>query len=306
MAIVDRDIDDRLSFGTKINPLVVLIGASMILFVVLAFFKALLYLRYPEGADVVKHFENDVLIWVALSSQSSLYHPWTFITHAFVHTNIWQLFGSMIWLWAFGYILIDLTGNKKLIPLFIYGALVGAAVFMASHYFFPTLNKIDYPVYFGSGAAIMAIIFAATTISPHYKVFPYIGGGIPLWIIAALYVVVDLSTIPFNHPSLYLAHLAGGLTGFLFIFLLRKGFDGSEWMNNLYDTAINTLNPDKPTPHSKAYLSARIKNSIGNHISTQDKLDEILDKINQHGFDSLSVEEKNWLRETSMHDLKSK
>ena len=43
-----------------------------------------------------------------------------------------------------------------------------------------------------------------------------------------------------------LAHLAGAVAGFLFIFLLRKGFDGSEWMNNFFDWVNNLFNPDKP------------------------------------------------------------
>ena len=45
--------------------------------------------------------------------------PWTLLTHMFVHdtSNVWHILGNMLWLWAFGYILQDLTGNRKLIPI---------------------------------------------------------------------------------------------------------------------------------------------------------------------------------------------
>ncbi|WP_262915501.1 hypothetical protein [Niabella ginsengisoli] len=41
MGISDRNYDSRLSFGGKINPLVVLLAIAMIIFVVLTFLKEL-------------------------------------------------------------------------------------------------------------------------------------------------------------------------------------------------------------------------------------------------------------------------
>jgi membrane associated rhomboid family serine protease len=49
----------------------------------------------------------------------------------------------MLWLWMFGYIFHDLTGNKKIIPLFIYGALGGAIAFMLAYNFIPVLSSIN-------------------------------------------------------------------------------------------------------------------------------------------------------------------
>ena len=42
-----------------------------------------------------------------------------------------NMLGNLLWIAAFGYILQDLAGNSKLIPLFIYGGLAGALFFIA-------------------------------------------------------------------------------------------------------------------------------------------------------------------------------
>ena len=312
MAISDRNYDSRLSYGSgRVNPLVVLIAITMLFFVVLTFFKGITYLRLPEGGDVTGVFNQKILSWVALSDGEPdwLLRPWTLLSYAFVHVNIWQLFASMIWLWCFGYILVDLTGFKKIVPVFIYGALAGAIAFLIAK---AALHNDGTALYFlGGGAAILAICTAAITISPNYKLLPMLGGGISLWIIGILYLVIDMATLPANDPVLYIAHLAGALSGFLFVFLLRKGLDGSSWMNHFYDWVGNLFNPDKPDERRREIKSTLFYYSKKAPFSktarlTEQRLDEILDKINQSGYDKLSAEEKDFLKRASNEDVKKK
>ncbi|WP_163615010.1 rhomboid family intramembrane serine protease, partial [Klebsiella pneumoniae] len=56
--------------------------------------------------------------------------PWTFITAMFMHSSVWHLISTVLWLWAFGYILQDLAGNSRLIPLYLYGGFIGGLVFV--------------------------------------------------------------------------------------------------------------------------------------------------------------------------------
>ena len=311
MGISDRNYDSRLSFGGKVNPLVVLIAIAMIIFVVPTFFKGLTYLRLPEGGDVTGVFNKNVLCWFALSDDAgkALSKPWTVLTYSFVHTNIWQLFASLIWLWSFGYILIDLTGFKKIVPVFIYGTLAGAAAFLIAKGLMPATGQSQYLL--GGGAGVLAVCAAATTICPNYKIFPMLGGGISLWILSIIYLAIDMATLPPNGPALYMAHLAGAVAGILFIFILRRGLDGSDWMNNLYDWIFNLFNPEKPqrrrdeTKPTLFYNAARPPFSKTPKL-TQQKLDEILDKINQHGYDNLSAAEKEFLKRVSDEDLRGK
>lgn len=311
MAISDRNFSTRLSYSGKVNPIVILIATTMIIFVILMFFRALTYVKLPKGSDITTTFNTDILCWFALPSdiQTLAAHPWTVLTYAFSHIGIWQLFASVLWLWAFGYILIDLTGYKKIVPIFIYGAIAGAITFLGINNFLFSSTTSQYLL--GSGTGILAVCAAATTISPNYKILPMLGGGISLWILSIIYLVIDMATLPPDNLSLYMAHTVSALTGFLFIYILRKGVDGSEWMNNLYDWFIDLFNPEKPHKKRESLKSAFFyKPSTNPYIKTpkitQQKLDEILDKINQHGYNQLSEEEKSFLERVSKEDFKSK
>lgn len=313
MGISDRHFESRLTYAGRVNPLIVLIAVSMVVFVVLAFFKALTYVSMPQGSDVIGAFDKKILGWAALSDDPKrlLTRPWTLLTYAFTHTSIWSLLGSMIWLWAFGYILIDLTGFKKIVPVFLYGALAGAIGFLLFSNLMPAKTTIVSPFILGSGTGILAICAAATFISPKYKIFPMMSGGIPLWILSIVYLTIDLATLPPGNPALYVAHLAGALAGILFILILRKGMDGSDWMNNMYDWFYNLFNPEKKHQSRSKIKATLFYNSTSNPYTktpkiTQQRLDEILDKINQKGYDHLSSEEKEFLKRASEEDMKDK
>lgn len=284
----------------------------MIFFVSLAFLKALIYLSMPHGSDITDKFDNNVLSWLALSNDWNkvITRPWTLVTFAFTHSNFWTLLGTIIWLWCFGYILVDLTGFKKIAPVFLYGAFTGGVVFLLMSEIFS--NKAVGPDYMiGGSAGVLAICAAATTISPNYKVFPMLKGGLSLWILSVIYLVIDMATLPANYPLLYVAHLAGILAGFLFIFFLRKGADGSDWMNNLYDWFLHLFNPEKAQHTRNRIKSTLFYKATEDPFTktpklTQQRLDEILDKINQQGFEKLTAEEKEFLERASKEDMKGK
>jgi len=226
----------------------------------------------------------------------------------FVHDNIWRVFSNMLWLWCFGYIMQDLTGNKKIVPIFIYGGVAGGIAFMLAYNFVPSLQtQLPYASAAGASAGVMAVAIATTMISPQYKIFPMIAGGIPLWVLTALYLISDLATVSVSDTGNLIAHLTGALTGFLFIIFLRRGYDGSEWMSNFFDWVANLFNPDKPKKgkNIKEELfykstSAPFKKTLN---VTQQRVDDILDKINQKGYSFLTDEEKELLKRASEEGL---
>jgi len=83
---------------------------------------------------------------------------------------------------------------------------------------------------------------------------------------------------------------------FLFIFLLRRGYDWSEWMNNFFDWFNNLFNPEKKkkrkSPKDEFFYNVSGTQPYKKipHI-TQKRIDDILDKINQQGYRFLTNEE---------------
>ncbi|RPD44258.1 rhomboid family intramembrane serine protease [Paracnuella aquatica] len=298
----------RLTVGQDGNSLVMLIAINLVAFVLLAFIKVIYYFTY--GKEGVPIYHDQVLDWVALPADFSTFisRPWTLITHFIVHDSVWHIIANMLWMWCFGYIFQDLAGNRKLIPVFIYGALAGAVAFMLSYNLLPPLREhLSEASAIGASAGVMAIAIAATALAPNYRIFPMINGGIPLWVLTMLFAIIDLATIPYNNPGGHIAHLAGAGTGFLLIVVLRKGYDWSLWMNNLYDWANNLANPDKPKKGKELKTQLFYKSNVQPFKKrsnvTQQRIDDILDKINQKGYQSLSEEEKEILKRASQEDL---
>jgi membrane associated rhomboid family serine protease len=298
----------RLSIGQDGNSLTMLIAVQLVVFVILAFIKVIYY--FSHGTAGLALYNQQILDWVALPAQIDVFitRPWTLLTHMFVHDGVWHLIANMLWLWAFGYILQDLTGNKKLFPLFFYGAIAGALVFMLSFNLIPALREnVTEAKAVGASAGVMAIAIGTTVMAPGYRIFPMINGGIPLWIITMIFVIIDLATIPYNNPGGHIAHLAGAGMGLLFVQQLRRGRDWSIWMNAFFDWVSNLFNPAKPkkgqTPKTQLYYKSTVQPYKKTMHLTQQKVDEILEKIHQKGYHSLSEDEKEVLKRASKEDL---
>lgn len=300
----------RLSIGQDGNALTLLIAINLIVFVILAFIKVIYY--FSQGNAGTAAFDKEIFEWVALpaSMETFITRPWTLITHMFVHSteSVWHILANMLWLWAFGYILQDLTGNRKIIPIFLYGAFAGALAYALSYNFIAPLKQhISVAYACGASAGIMGIAIAATTLAPGYRIFPMLNGGIPLWVITVLYLIIDLATIPYSNPGGHIAHIAGAAMGFLFMRQMQRGRDWSNWMNAIFDWAGNLFNPDKPQKgkvvKSQLFYKARVQPFTKTPLVTQQKIDEILEKIHQKGFGALTDDEKEVLKRASKEDI---
>ena len=299
MTYYEKEYKRRSLFSQGNSALLTLIAINLIVFVIFAFVQAIYHLKSENSQQAVADFKNNVVNWFSLPADLNRIatRPWTIITHMFVHTGLWRILGNMLWLWMFGYILQDLTGNRKIFPVFLYGALAGALSFILAYNLLPALKpEVLIASASGASAGIMAIAVAATFIAPGYRIFPRLNGGIPLWVITAIYVFIDLAT----NAGGRIANLAGALTGFLFMYSFRRGYDWGEWMNNLWDWFSNLFNPDKPKRGKLVKQELFYKSSAKPYKKTpnvtEQRINEILDKISQKGFSSLSDEEKDLLK----------
>ena len=89
-------------------------------------------------------YKNNILPWFLMPAKltSLAKHPWTFITYMFTNIGVITTLTNMLWLWAFGSILQNIAGNKKIFPVYIYGGVAGAVAFIAANYFIPSLKPL--------------------------------------------------------------------------------------------------------------------------------------------------------------------
>jgi membrane associated rhomboid family serine protease len=310
MGYYEKEQRRKFFLGQSGNALMMLIAIHLCIFIILAFIKVIYRFQYANGDDALRAFDNGIMNWFTLPADMSKLgnRPWTIITHMFVHGGVLHILGNMLWLWMFGYIFQELTGNRKIIPVFIYGALAGAAAFLLMYNLAPGfVGQVRYATALGSSAGVMAIAVATTMIAPGYRIFPLLRGGIPLWVVTTFYLILDLATIPYTNPGGHVAHLAGALTGFLFIIFMQRGYDWSDWMSNFFDWVNNLFNPDRPRKgkniKEELFYKTGTKPFNKSPNLTQQRVDEILDKINQQGYHYLTEEEKQLLKRASKEDI---
>jgi membrane associated rhomboid family serine protease len=297
----------RLTLGHDGNALMGLVTINIVFFLLLLTIKVTYFFLQKNEAlfftEVLQYFEMPAQL-TRLSER-----PWTIFTYMFSHIGIIQIISNMLWLWAFGFIFQELTGNKKLIPVYIYGGIVGGLVFIIANYLVPTLrSSVSGAVLMGGNAATMAVAVATTTLAPDFRFFRNLNGGIPIWVLTLIYILIDFAGIASLGAAFSLSHLGGGAAGFLFIYLLRKDVDGSIWMNNLYSWFMNLFNPNKKNNpvnlKEKVFYNTDGRKPYKKTANiTPERVDEILDKINQKGYHLLTDEEKNILKRAAEEDL---
>ena len=252
-------------------------------------------------------YMSNIFKWFILPAEVDkiLDRPWTIITYMFMHEGVFHMLGNVLWLWAFGYILQDLAGNNKLVPLFLYGGIAGAFLFVVTNNIFPVLSaQIDGRTLQGASAGVMAIAIATTALAPDYRIFPMLNGGIPLWVLTIIFVIIDFASIPSENGGGHIAHIGGAVMGLIFILQLKRGNDWSAWMNRFFNWVTNLFNPEKKEwkkTAKKEYFYKTKGTQPFKKVSniTQKRIDEILDKINLQGYRFLTDEEKEILKRAS-------
>ena len=292
--------------GAENNALTWLIIINSTIFILLNFLKIVYFFsEIPQD-----FFQHQILDWFNLpaSMERLASRPWVILTYMFSHIGVWDLISTLLWVWGFGYILQDLTGNSKLIPVYLYGGFFGAVFFLLTNNIFPVLAQhVEYTLpMMGGGSSVMAVAVATTTLAPDYRIFPMINGGIPLWVLTVVFVAIDFATIASGSSGMAVAHLAGGAVGFVYIKQLGRGNDWGEWMIKSMHWIDNLFNPEKKEAVSqkdKLYYKSSQAPYVKKTNVTQQRLDEILDKINQQGYNMLTDEEKAFLKKASKEEL---
>lgn len=304
MGVVHKSKRNSILLGQDNNALTWLIIINATIFILLNFIKII----YMVSDTSMVAFQVQILDWAVLPGQPAnlAEKPWTLFTYMFTHIEVWPMIGTTLWLWWFGYILQDLSGNSRLAPVYLYSGLAGAFAFVLATFFIPQLSNstpAGTSALIGGGASVMGVAIATTALAPGYRVFPMLNGGIPLWIITLVFVAIDFSTIGSTSGNYAVAHLAGGLMGYLFVVQLGRGYDMGAWMMRFSNWVNDLFNPEKKykqAPLRKNHFYKATKKPFEKTARvTEQKIDELLDKISKEGYHSLTDEEKEMLKKAS-------
>ena len=235
--------------------------------------------------------------WLAVSSEPStvLIKPWTLVTYAFFHYGFLHLFFNMMVLNFSSRLFLTFFTQKQYLGLYILSAIFAGLCFVASFYL---LHQTSSMV--GASAAIMALLVATTTYQPLMEIRLLLIGNVKLWHITAVLLLLDLLQIQMDNTGGHIAHLSGAFFGYIYIKLLQNGTDLSRMVNSVIEFFTSLFTEKKATPFKRVHVNPKMaavkrESKIVVKDKTQQQLDEILDKISQSGYDSLTAEEKEFL-----------
>ncbi len=245
--------------------------------------------------------------WFVLSDDfdTLLFSPWTLITYGFLHFGFFHILFNMLWLYWFGQFVLNLFNGKRLLTVYLLGALFGGLLFVLAYNLFPVFVGSRGYLIGASGAVTAIMIFIATyTPNTEVRIFTF---TIKLWHIALFLFLFDLVRIPTSgNAGGLMAHVGGALFGFVYATQLAKGNDIGIWFENFMDWIANLFTPRKKKPFKKVHRTTQPTPQRSKpkeaKSDNQKKVDGILDKIGKSGYESLTKEEKDFLFKAGKED----
>tara|TARA_B100001115_G_C15793478_1_gene391536 strand:- start:416 stop:1243 length:828 start_codon:yes stop_codon:yes gene_type:complete len=217
------------------------------------------------------------LVW----SELMIWQPFTYM---FFHGGIWHVLINMFVLWMFGNELERLWGKKFFLNYYFTTGVGAGLVTMIFG-----LNSMTPIV--GASGAVYGVLLAYGVIYPNRQVYLY--GLIPIksiWFVIGVGVIAFLSSFNEMSQISHLTHLSGMIIGYL---LLKKPV---RWKTLWFYISKRVI---------EYKVQKEEKKVLQQHVIERD-VDQILDKINREGFNSLSEEEQDRLYKGSRSLSKNK
>ena len=263
----------------------------------------------PVGDLFVKNF-------ALFTFESPFFRPWQLFTYMYMHGGFSHLFFNMFALWMFGMELENIWGSKT---FFIFYTVCGLGAGIANAFLAPLVSYIPPNVpTVGASGSIYGVLIAFGMIFPNRYIYIYFMLPIKAKYLIIIYILIEVFAVASQSQSgiAHIAHLGGGVVGFLYVyFILNKGKpkffknqgQDNNVFNNFKDMFEKKPEPPKYEPPKNVYdanfedlSKSKYEDDMRrNEKEAQIKIDAILDKLGANGYASLTEEEKRILFQES-------
>lgn len=209
---------------------------------------------------------------------------WQPVTYMFLHGGLFHILFNMFVLWMFGCEIERTWGIREFVKYyFITGAGAGLFAFLLSF-------NSNVPT-IGASGAIFGILVAFALMFPDRLIYLYFLIPIKAKYLVAFFAVIEFLA-SFRHTSDgigHFAHLGGMIVGYIYIkadFRMPAFFRLSTYVNRV-----------RSLRHQRRMKAINKKREREQRL--MERVDQVLDKINQVGYDNLSKEEKKILEQAS-------
>ena len=218
---------------------------------------------------------------------SALIHPWSIVTSLFLHEGFWSLLCNIILLLFAGHIYRQYKSGKSLLFTYILGGVCGNLLFQSAYHIVPALmDGASDAFIIGSTSAVLALLTAVAFFRPNHPIRLLLFGQLRLkWVALILIVLIVLAPIDgdFKNIGSFFAHLGG----------IMYGAGVALW--SLYGQKLKSPKPKKKKhKFYTSYQAGTPEPAQQQDDEDERRLETILDKIAQNGYEGLSKEEKDF------------
>jgi membrane associated rhomboid family serine protease len=237
---------------------------------------------------------DDLMLAANSDFQVMSTRPWSLLTHMFAHVHTGHFLFNMVALYSMGKLFLSIEKPSRLWTVYLLGGLAGYSLFAIAYTVSPVLHSGKEHGILGASAAVMAIVVATATMQPRRIVYLFGAVRLELVWLAIILLVLDFASIRQGiNSGGHIGHIGGGMFGFLYGLKLFKPGKFAFLIGSISDffSRITRRNRMKVV-HRRPKTDDEFNNE---RVEKQKKIDLILDKIGQSGYESLTQAEKDFL-----------
>jgi membrane associated rhomboid family serine protease len=218
-----------------------------------------------------------------------VYKPWTLLTYMFVHLNLAHFLSNILLLFFIGNLFSQTIGSK-LLYVYILSGLIGALLIIVLSMIF--VNQFQQTFLVGCSASVIGLLCACARYSPNLVLSIFFGAITTKLKYIAIGTVLLTTIIDFSYNmGGKISHIGGALFGVLYGYYLQKGIDLFNY--NFFSKKRNK--------HLKIVTYEKDKDYEYNEkrVFSENRMNELLDKVIKSGYQSLTKAEKEELNKYS-------
>lgn len=241
---------------------------------------------------------------------SDSFYFWQLITYQFIHdtSSIFHIFFNLFALWMFGVELEHQWGGTKFLIFYL---LAGIGAGLTQLYISPLFSTPGLTI--GASGSVYGVLIAFGLSYPNRPIFMFpFFIPIPAKFFVLLYAGLALLLgITSDGNIAHFAHLGGALTGYILfkygdkwgiysffmkLFNKRQVYVDEDYHQRIYNMKRQEARTKQTNTSDRRSQSGFF---VDNEEVTQEKINQILDKISQSGYEHLTEKEKKILFELS-------
>jgi membrane associated rhomboid family serine protease len=206
------------------------------------------------------------------------------VTYMFLHGSFFHILINMFILWMFGTEIERTWGIKRFLKYYLFTGIAGGIFTVAfqPNFTHPTI---------GASGAIYGLLVAYAVLFPNRTIYLYFLFPIKVKYAVVMFVVIEfLASLAATPDGVgHWAHLGGAVVGFFYV--------KADWrFRNLF----RSLSPWHHWNRAKySRKSRKLEKNREKAEEIMKRVDSILDKINEVGFENITEEERHFLEDAS-------